>query len=169
MLSGYRQEEERSWYDTAQICPNGHVVNDATVSFPELNKRFCDQCGEPTITTCQNCNAPIQGFLHVPGVISLSHYVPPRFCYECGKIYPWTKIRIDAARELVNELNLSNEEKEEAKQSIQDLVQDSPRSQVAAAKFKRLIAEGGAWSASMFRDILVDVLSETAKKLIFPQ
>ena len=171
MLSDYGREleEQKSWYDTAQICPNGHVINYASTSSPESNKKFCDKCGEATITACQNCNTPVQGILHVPNMLSISTYGPPRFCHECGKNFPWTKKRLDVARELIDELNLSDEEKDDAEQSITDLVQDSPRSQVAAAKFKRLVAKGGAWSIGVFRDILVDVLSETAKKLLFPQ
>ncbi len=170
MPRGYQEEEEKNWYDAAQICPNGHVVNATSVSFPEGNKKFCNKCGEPTITACQSCNSPIQGILHISGSgFSSFEYAPPRFCHECGSIYPWTKVRLEAARELADELNLSNEEKETLKQSIKDLVQDTPRTQVAASRFKRLVAKAGPQVGAMFRDILVDVLSETAKKTLFPQ
>ena len=53
-------------YDTAQICINGHIINSMSISKPEHNKKFCDKCGEPTITNCQNCNAPIRGYYHPP-------------------------------------------------------------------------------------------------------
>ena len=76
---------------------------------------------------------------------------------------------MNAARELVYELKLSAAEQEEMEQSIKTLVaQDNPRTQVAIVKFKRLAAKAGAETAGMFRDILVDVLSETAKKALFP-
>ncbi len=54
------------WYDTAQICINGHVINSMSKSHPEHNKKFCDKCGEPTITNCPKCNAPIRGHYHEP-------------------------------------------------------------------------------------------------------
>lgn len=168
MRNRYPTDEEKNWYDTAQICPNGHVVNDASVSFPESNKKFCDRCGEPTISTCQSCNAPIQGILHIAGAIGLYEYVPPRFCHACGAMYPWTKIRLDAARELADELTLSIEEKEMLKQSLQDIVQDTPRTRVAATRFKRLVAKAGPEVAEMFRSLIVDIASETAKKMLFP-
>ncbi len=163
---GHWQEPE-NWYDTAQICRNGHLINDSTVSNPQNNKNFCETCGEPTINQCQHCNTPIQGYEH-NGINSWS-YTVPRFCRECGKMYPWIAVRMEAARELVNELNLSEEEKEDLKRSMKDLMQDSPRTQVASVKFKRLAAKAGTQAASMLRDVLVDVLSETAKKLLLPQ
>lgn len=61
-------EEERSWYDVAQICQNGHVANDATQKYPDQNKRFCDKCGEPTIIDCPACVQPIRSEYHVAGV-----------------------------------------------------------------------------------------------------
>ena len=58
-----------SWYDTAQICTNGHVVNSMSKSHPEHNRKFCDKCGAPTITNCQNCKAPIRGHYHEPPIV----------------------------------------------------------------------------------------------------
>ena len=54
------------WYDIAQICINGHVINSMSKSHPEHNKKFCDKCGAPTITNCPKCNTPIRGHYHAP-------------------------------------------------------------------------------------------------------
>jgi len=56
------------WYDTAQICMNGHIINSMSKLHPEHNRKFCDKCGEPTITNCQKCNSPIPGHYHKPPV-----------------------------------------------------------------------------------------------------
>jgi hypothetical protein len=50
-----------SWYDTAQVCLNGHAIKDTVIKHPEHNKDFCDRCGAKTITACQVCNASIRG------------------------------------------------------------------------------------------------------------
>jgi len=84
-------------------------------------------------------------------------------------MYPWTEAKLSAAQELADELDLTEQEKEMLKQSLPELVKDTPRTQVAANRFKRLATKGGELALGMFRDILVDVMSETAKKLIFPQ
>jgi hypothetical protein len=168
LFEEYRQRELRG-YDTAQICLDGHVINARAATDQEHNKKFCDKCGKPTITTCQHCNTPIQGQYHHPNYAGYK-YVPPRFCPECGSIYPWTEARLKDARELADELTeLTDEEKEKLKQSLDDIVHDSPRTQVAASRFKRFVAKAGPGVAEMFRSLLVDIASETAKKLIFPQ
>jgi len=61
-----------SWYDTAQICMNGHVINSMSKSHPEHNKKFCDKCGAPTINNCPKCNTPIRGHYHAPPEVAPS-------------------------------------------------------------------------------------------------
>jgi len=161
-----------NWYDTAQICINGHVINSQSVSRPDHNSDFCDKCGAATITECQNCNKPIRGIYHSPyHLISsdVTSFALRSFCPECGKAYPWTETRLKAAKELSDELeNLSPEEREILKKSLDDIVWDTPQTPVAATRFKRLVAKAGPVVADSFRKILVDVLSETAKKIIWP-
>ena len=158
-----------NWYDTAQICTNGHVINSQSVYHPEHNRKFCDKCGALTITNCQKCNTPIRGYYHVPpmGTLDYTHLPLPSFCPECGKPYPWTEAKLKAAQELSDELdNLSPEERSLLKKSLNDIIRDTPQTTVAATRFKRLVAKAGKAAADGFRDILVDVLSETAKKII---
>jgi len=93
----------------------------------------------------------------------------PIFCPDCGKPYPWTEAKLKAAQELSDELdNLSPEEREMLKKSLNDIVRDTPQTTVAATRFKRLVAKAGKAAAGGFWDILKDVLSETAKKIIWP-
>jgi len=169
--SGGGISKPENWYDTAQICTNGHVINSQSVYRPEHNKKFCDKCGAPTITNCQNCNMTIKGYYHVPPMCTLDYTdVPlPSFCPGCSKPYPWTEAKLKAAQELSDELgNLSSKERELLKKSLDDIVRDTPQTTVAANRFKRLIVKAGKAAADGFRDILVDVLSEAAKKVIWP-
>lgn len=157
-----------SWYDTAQICLNGHPINTMAASYPESNMKFCDRCGASTITACPDCKAPIKGYYHVRGVIGAgSDYLPPSFCPNCGIPYPWTNAKLKAAKEFAHELdNLNEDEKTILEKSLEDLARDTPNTQVAAVRFKKLVAKAGKGAAEGFKSILVDVLSETAKKLI---
>jgi hypothetical protein len=77
-------------YDIAQICLNGHVINDSTYQFPEGNKKFCQRCGKPTIVSCQDCGCPIRGN-YIAVVDPASHYTAPAYCEDCGEPYPWTE------------------------------------------------------------------------------
>ena len=156
-----------NWYDTAQICVNGHVVTDKFVKSPEVGRKFCEKCGAPTITNCQACSAIIRGFHHLEHVSYSADYKLPSFCPDCGKPYPWTEAKIQAAYELTEEMeNLSDEEKELLSRSIDDLITDSPRTELAATRFKKLLVKVGEPAAYALRTLVVDIASETAKKLI---
>ena len=157
------------WYDTAQICTNGHIINSSSVKFPEFNTKFCSKCGEPTITICQNCNSSIRGYYHDSfiNVVDFGNK-PPSFCPDCGKPYPWTERKLKAAQKLSDEVdNLNPEERELLKKSLDDIVRDTPETTVAATRFKKIVAKAGKVAAEGFKDILVDIVSETAKKIIW--
>jgi len=157
-----------SWYDTAQICLNGHSINSMAVSSPERNQNFCDKCGAKTITDCPHCKHCIRGKYHISGAFHFSEFHPPKFCHHCGQPYPWTESTIEAAKEYADELEkLTPEEREKLKKSIGDLVQDTPKTELAASRFKQLVTKAGGSTADIFQKVLVNIISETAKKLIW--
>jgi len=160
-----------NWYDTAQICTNGHVITSMAILSPEFKKKFCDKCGAPTITKCQNCGDPIKGYYHLASVFdSGSRYNPPSFCPNCGKPHPWTEAKLKAAKELTDLLEgLSPEEREILKNSFDDIVRETPQTTVAATQFKRIAAKAGKVVAEQLRQLAVDIASETAKKIILGQ
>ena len=80
-----------AWYDTAQICQGGHVINPASVGSPAHNQRFCHMCGKAAITACPACTAPIRGVFHDGGSARPAEYTRPSYCHNCGKAYPWTR------------------------------------------------------------------------------
>jgi len=107
-----------SWYDTVQICLNGHIINRSTIAYPVHNQKYCDKCGALAVTNCQSCGTAIKGSYHVQGVFGINDYPSPSFCHNCGKSYPWTEAKIKAAQELAFELdNLTQEEKENLNKS----------------------------------------------------
>lgn len=152
---------------TAQVCKNGHLI---TEYFEESENRkpFCDECGEPTITECKNCDTNIQGE-RTEGMPSL-RFTVPKYCFNCGKPFVWTQRSLEAAEELANEFEeLSKDEKETLKSSIFDLTKGGPKVQVAQNRFKRIMGKVGRESADAMKSILVDVVSEAVKKSIYGQ
>lgn len=86
------QHERRPWYDTMQVCLNGHVINDSHHKYPQRNKEFCTKCGQKTITQCPKCSDPIPGKMQDTGVFAPgSTPSAPEFCQHCGERFPWTQ------------------------------------------------------------------------------
>ena len=156
-------------YDTAQVCRNGHAINDRAGRSPQHNQPFCDKCGAPTLTACESCQTPIRGDYISDVVFGGGFaYVPPAYCLNCGQPYPWMGAALDAARDLADELDgLSAEERESLKGTLDDLVRDSARTPVASLRFKKLVAKTGKEGAGMLKDVLVGVVSEAARKAIW--
>jgi hypothetical protein len=155
-------------YDIAQICLKGHVANHSYKKYPQHNKKFCDICGSPTITTCPKCNSEIQGEYHVEGVIGSSGYVTPAFCRNCGAPFPWTEAKIKAAHEFAQSLNLGKEDKRVLEESIDDIVITTATTAASANKFKTILSKAGKTTLETGKEILTDILAETAKKIIWP-
>jgi len=161
-------------YDVAQICLNGHVVNDASHGNPAFNQTFCKKCGAKTINTCTDCGSSIRGCCYIANSMGLENRMrckeAPSFCVECEKAYPWTEKKITAAKELALELEgLSDEEKAMLSNSIDDLVVETPRTGLAVTRLKKIAkkAEEVSWEA--FKGVLTDVVSESVRKLIWRQ
>jgi hypothetical protein len=158
-----------SWYDVMQVCLNGHQITTILISNPQGGRKHCSKCGAATISKCLNCEANIPGYYHVPNVFAFAEDKPPAFCHNCGKPYPWTEARLKGAQEYADEIEgLSESEKQSLKSSLDDLVSDSPLTELAATRFKRLVGKAGKSVADGFRSILADVVSETVRKMIWP-
>jgi hypothetical protein len=162
-------EPQYAEHDVAEICLNGHVTTGSSKRNPEFRQKFCSKCGEATTTKCAACNTPIRGEYHVSGVIAVGWEFPaPAFCQGGGTAYPWTQARLMAARELAMELvALEPDEREALAKSLNDLGRDTPRTALAATRFKRLAAKAGSVAASGLKDILIPVVTETAKRYLW--
>lgn len=156
-------------YDVAQICVNGHVINPSARSFPQHNQDFCDRCGARTITRCPSCDAPIKGDYDNPEVLILpGSYSRPNYCHKCGKPYPWTATKLKAACELSEELSgLTAQDRELLARSLDDIVQDNPRTELAAMRVKRILGKAGKEASDALKAILTDIASEAVRKQIW--
>lgn len=95
---------------------------------------------------------------------------PPQFCYNCGHPFPWIEMKIQAAKELASEIeDISKGDIEILTNSINDIVNDTPKTQIAAVRFSKVLSRVGQGTMNIFRDLLVDIASETAKKIIWPK
>lgn len=153
-------------YRTAMVCENGHLITDSLEGSPGMAAPYCGKCGAKTITACPKCGNGIRGHYHMDGVVDLTGpEPPPRHCHACGNPYPWTEAAIRAWRELVDESEgLPDEEKERLKGSIDDLIADTPGSNVAMTRVKKWIAKAGKEVGPAVRQIVVDVGTEAVKK-----
>lgn len=159
------------YYHTAQICLNGHVITDSYDKNPEFRQNYCDKCGQPTITKCPNCNSNIRGDYECNNVVSIGFSTPaPNFCHNCGKPFPWTKDSLDSIQELLSlESTLESSELEYLNSNLPSILTDTPKTKLVATKLKLALGKLGSTASSAIHDIIVDVASETAKKIIFPE
>ncbi|MGO8837570.1 MAG: DUF2321 domain-containing protein [Limisphaerales bacterium] len=156
------------FYDTAQVCKNGHAISGYYNKYPDHRQAFCDKCGEVTITQCENCGNAIRGGYHFDGPVVPPPYQPPNYCHACGRPYPWTIRKIEAAKEFADDLDeLTLEDRDKLKKSLDDITVDTPKTEVAATRFKRIMTKVGKESATAMKTIVTDVLCEAAKKTIF--
>jgi hypothetical protein len=155
-------------YYTAQICKNGHVITANYGKYSQLQEAFCDKCGAATIIHCEGCNKAIRG-RHDSGIRSLpDNYSPPRFCPNCGKPYPWTASKLRAAKELVEELDgLDANDRRQLGQSLDDLVAESPKTDVASSQFKQIMKKVGKESYDLLKKVVTDLVSESIRKTLF--
>lgn len=156
-----------AYYAKAQICINGHPINSNMNEHPERNKKFCDRCGSETIDKCKNCDYPINGRYITPGYTNVRAYIPPDYCSNCGRPYPWTSAKIAALVELAKmEDVLSDEEVESFTTHLKDITSDTPNTVVSANKLIILGKKFGARAWPEIRSLLVEIASETAKKIL---
>lgn len=163
----YDERNERGRYKTAQLCQNGHTITDDVEGFPESASNFCARCGTATLTKCPDCQTPIRGYHDLPGVISVSEYIPPRHCHNCGKPMPWTKAAVDLAQEFASEIDeLSAVEKATLKEAIADLTIEGPKAEVAQARYRKLLSKVAPTMKATLDKIIVTVVTEATKKYL---
>jgi len=159
------------WEDTAQICLNGHPINSTAGSNPNLNRDFCERCGQKTILECPTCRTRIRGYrgTEAPGIAYTFEYEPPAYCHKCGSAFPWTEKSLNSAKALAAELEgLTEEERRTLAESIEDLVHDSPGTALAATRFKKLLAKVKGPGGAALWEIVKTVASEAAKRILLP-
>lgn len=81
-----------SYFDTMQVCLNGHMITDRYDTYPSKRQNNCNKCGSKTVISCPSCKARIRGYEHYDHVVGGSGPTVPLFCHECGEPYPWKDI-----------------------------------------------------------------------------
>lgn len=159
-----------SYSDRALICDKGHVIAAHVSSWKSDRQNFCSRCGARTITECPQCSAGIHLDRLNARYVGLGIARPPAFCPHCGSPYPWTANALVAAKSLTNEVEgLTPEDRQTLSTSIDDLVSEGPQADLAATRFRLISAKLGNQAVTAFRDILVNVVSESIKKAIWGQ
>lgn len=153
-------------YYTAQICLNGHMINDSADKYPESNQEFCSRCGAKTITTCPSCGNRIRGYYSSEFVILTSDPTPvDAYCCRCGKPYPWTESAIKNATAIINEEEeLSEQLKASLINSLPDIISETPGTNLATIRIQKGLATAGKFTADAIRQFVIDFGCELAKK-----
>lgn len=162
----YRRDDPH--YDVALVCLNGHTVNSTSVESPKHNTEYCGECGEKSINACPACKTPIRGFLWNTGVIGYG-WEPSAYCHACGRAYPWTERKVAALAEAIDEAEqLSPDDKAKLKESIPDIVAETPKSNTAAARLKSAITKAGKTGGKLIYDVAIRVAADVVTKSISP-
>lgn len=155
-------------YDTAQICRSGHVVTSYYERYPDHRQAFCELCGSPTLTSCDNCKSAIRGSYVYHGPVVGGAYTLPKYCHSCGHPYPWTIAKLQATAGLIEELEgLDAEDRQVLKESLNDLICEGPKSELASLRVKKVIKKVGRDSYELVKKVVTDVVSETVRKAMF--
>lgn len=156
-------------YYSMLVCENGHVLTDR-LERSSNDTPHCSKCGARTISQCPSCGAKIRGDLRDSGVVVIGYTTPaPKYCPECGAPFPWTTASLDALRELAElDDDLDADDADSLVKSAETALTDGPKTKVAAMRVKKILGKAGKATASAARDLLVDVLAESAKRTIWP-
>jgi hypothetical protein len=161
------------YYDVAQVCLGGHMVNYHCGQRPQHNKAFCPKCGKATIKECPKCQGAIQGDYVVPdsSAVLIGAPTPERgepFCHACGAGYPWTVEAVESAQLLAEAIDMLQPEDQEAlAKLIPDLVYEGPRTAAATVRFSSLVAKAGEQVPGLMRDLLLDVAALSVRHALW--
>jgi hypothetical protein len=156
----------------AAYCLNGHFITSverepplfpidpidailAGFKGPKQPPPFCSKCGAGSISTCQNCQSPIERE-------NSEREKPPAYCAACGKPYPWQE-SIEKLKAALRDSELNAAECEEMEDALPDVLRDTPKTESAALKIKRLLEKVGKPAYDIAIKVISDVASETAK------
>jgi hypothetical protein len=165
--SDYFNRRDSYYFDEALICENAHVINSAKKQFPDDNKDFCPNCGRKSLDKCLKCGTPFQGQKFIGNGQLAANFRLQSFCYKCGNALPWTEKVVENACFIASEF-MDEHEQEELRKSIDEVIRQTPFSEVAARKIKKLVPKIANGAGTTFRNILTTILSETLKKIIWP-
>jgi hypothetical protein len=149
-------------FEPALICRRGHLLNDRTLRWPEMNSKHCPHCGAETLSSC-TCGEPIRG-AHYGGASSYGIENAPAYCHACGRAYPWTESSLQALSDLLELSGVPEAEQLALRDGLPALLADAPETRVAAVRWKRFLAAGGKQVADAVKSVLVSITTEYVKR-----
>jgi hypothetical protein len=162
-------------YYTGIVCQNGHKVARRVFSNEAEGITHCPLCGAKAIDACLDCQKSIRGG-EIPTTMNArrdasaddTSWPLDAYCYGCGKAYPWTVKRAEAATETLDELEqLTEFERGQLKGSIVDIMADTTRTEVGAIRWKKTIAKyAGTTAQGVLTKLLADLASAAAKNTV---
>ncbi len=145
------------YYHPAQICLNGHVINDSIDSHPELNENFCSKCGAKTITSCPACGAPLHGDFDCGSFLNLEPPSADAYCYNCGAPYPWTESALKSTALLLQEEELLTDAvKETLIHELPDIISETPKTKLAVLHIQKYLPTIGRFTADALKQFIID-------------
>lgn len=149
-------------YFPAFICRHGHKISSTT---NHCSDKYCSKCGAPVIAKCPHCDNVIRGsYDNRLGICS--EYEVPAYCRNCGKPYPWTSTAIEATMCMLEESELGFDEQEKLKAILPDVLSETPKTQLAAIRFKKAISGAGSFVAEGLRQFAISFGCEVFKKYL---
>lgn len=165
-FGGGSNRGDGAWYDTMQVCTNGHLITRYAASQPEGKQDFCSTCGAKTITACAGCNADLRGHRHVPAVFCADRAPPPDYCIGCGIALPWQAAKLENMAEVLHLSGVSEGDIDIVKAALPDITRETPKSDAATLRVKAILKTVGKETYDMALKVVTDVASEYSKKLL---
>ncbi|WP_186433609.1 DUF2321 domain-containing protein [Lactobacillus jensenii] len=122
------------------VCLNGHKITDSATANESQIIKFCEKCGAKTIEECPNCHKYIEGNRKYDDIV-LGYTGPkeiPAYCKFCSNPFPWTQASMNSMTELIQLSDLNSNSKEVLKNTIPDMMVETPRTQLSAVKWKTI-------------------------------
>lgn len=150
---------------TAQICLNGHLISSTYDKKNTSNIPYCTKCGQKTITTCPNCNAPLHGYYEIEDILILNTSTKVEsYCYNCGKPYPWTEKALTNARLVVlEESAIPKDQRDNLISSLPDIITETPGTTLAGTRMKKFLANAGDFTRDALKQFVIEFGCELAK------
>ncbi len=178
----------------ALICECGHLVTGNLSALADRLPLYCSQCGQPCISSCPSCGAPIHGdcykrqpvyapscsssLLGGSGVyytrtpkdfsdVFVSGCVVPAYCYNCGSPYPWTDTLLREAEGIVDLMDeLTEEQKSALKECFPSLISDMPTTPRNSLIAAKLLQSASSISKTALQNLLADHLTALVLSLL---
>ena len=152
----------------AQVCLNGHLINETYDQHTGSADNYCFQCGAKTITACPNCNTPLRGYYEVEDLVVLGQETQVEsYCYHCGSPYPWTEKALTNAKLIIQEeSSIPKEQRDALIESLPDVIAETPGTSLASVRINKFFANASEFTRDAFKQFVIEFGCELLLKLI---